>query len=198
MALESNALCTIDELKLYLDMGTDDEGDTDQDDDLLELIVNSLSKQIETYCRLSFAETTYTEYHDSNSNDTLFTNHYPITSVSGIFNDTGWSWAASTEVDSDTYRIADSNRIVLYNGTFGSANQNIKVVYNAGFTSTPYDVKLACIKEAGRLYRGRDAKGASFRREELPTGSSDSAYIVEEFLPETVAVLNRYRVKGAL
>lgn len=194
MVLDDNALCTVDEVKAYLDV----EELNASDFALIESLINQISKQMDNYCGGVFGSIEYTEYHDSNSNDMLFPNHYPITSVSGIWNDASWGWSSSTEIDNSTYRIANNNSVVLYNGTFGSADQNIKIIYTAGYSTTPKDVSLACIKEVARVYRLRIDKGTMYRSEDRPSGTISSSYVVEEFLPETVSVLNRYRIKSAL
>jgi len=195
--IDDNALCNVDDVKLYMDL-RDSEGATDADDDLFEVLINQISKQIETYCNIVFKESTYVEYYDGKGSKELFVDHYPITTISGIWQDSAWDWADSTEISSDLYRSADNNKIILYNSTFAKYTQNIKIIYNAGYNIIPKDLVLVCIKEVSRLFRNRTTKGATFRREDTARGSMDSAFIVDEFLPENISVLNRYRIKGAL
>jgi hypothetical protein len=195
MVENATALCKLEDLKLYMDIKTED-GEVD-DADLLIGLINQITAAMENYCGLKhFQSTVYTEYFDGGGVNELYPDHYPITSVSGIFDDDSWTWDSDTEISGTDYRIVDHNRILLksYN-IFGDWAQNVKVVYTAGFASIPEDLKLACAKEVARLFRTRNDKGVESRS--VQNNNTFSRYVMEEFLPETKSVLNRYRVKGA-
>jgi len=196
MSVENKALCSLDEVKSYLEM----DSDTDNQDDLLESFINQITESMENFCGVEqFLAKDYTEYFDGKYSDVLFPNHCPVNTVSGIWNDTAWSWGSSTEVDATTYRIVDSNRIALRLSTFAGTTQNIKITYNAGYATIPGDLKLACIKEVARLYRTKIDKGYTDHTEDhAGTGTSDKTFLTGEWLPETKAVLRRYQMVGSV
>lgn len=191
--LNADALCTAEEVKQYLSM----EDFDDNIDDLITATINRKSTQILNYIDLPIASTTYTEYHDGNSSQELYPNMYPITSVSGIWNDSSWGWSDSNLVDSTTYMIVDDNRIVLKSGNFGTGTRNVKITYVAGYASTPEDIKAACIKEIVREVRQRDRLGITAMTEDRAVGSFDANYVLDTFLPDNLKVLNRYKRKAA-
>lgn len=202
MALNANALCTVDDISSFF--GIDEDTDVEA---LVESLINRVSKQFESYCDKDFVKQSYTEYLDLESySDTIFPKNYPITTVSGIFADTSWEWASGTEIDSTTYRVSDTNKIVLRSGSFSSGKQAIKIVYEAGYhegdvetlDDVPLDLRLACIKEVTRLYRDRKKKGIS--KDDIDSGPGTYAYdyVMSEMEPETTGVLERYRRRTAL
>jgi len=197
MEIDATALCTLEDVSFYMDIKTED-GEV-ADVDFLSSTINNVSSAMEQFCGLEhFTPTVYTEYFDGGGKGLLFPDRYPITTVSGIYDDEDWNWdtvSGTNAVDPTTYRVVDKNRIVLKSGYFSNYTQNIMVVYTAGFATIPGDLKLACIKEVARLFRTRNDKGVSSRS--VQANNIYTKYITDEFIPETKAVLNRYRIKGA-
>ena len=180
-------LCTLDDVKqFYGIIGTDPD-----QDDLVENLITWVSKYFETYCNRTFGEANYTEYYDGGVDKIAMTN-YPITVVSGVWDDDTWSWASSTSVSGIYYRIADNEREIIFRDTsLGDYSANVKVNYTAGYTTTtlPTDLKLACIEEVVRRFKRRlevDVVGKT-----LEDGSS--TLLAGEMLPQTMAVLDRHK-----
>lgn len=74
-----NALCTLAEVKTLAGIG-----DTSQDA-RLELIINSVSAQIASYCGCSFARATYTnETYSPSNRQLLILRSWPVVSVSSL------------------------------------------------------------------------------------------------------------------
>lgn len=195
MVENPTALCNLEDLKLYMDIKTED-GEVD-DADLLIGLINQITATMETYCGLlHFTETVYTEYFDGAGSDTLYPDRYPITSVSGIYDDGSRTFDEDTKLDPTIYFVADNNTILLtsYN-TFGDYRRNVKLVYVAGFATIPEDLKLICVKEVARLFRTRNDKGMESRS--IQNNNTFSRYVLDTFLPESITILNKYRVKGA-
>lgn len=200
MALNANALCTVDDIKTFF--GIDDNVATEE---FVEDLINRVSKQFETYCDKNFVIQSYTDYLDGDGGQEIFPKQYPITTVSGIWSDTSWVWNSGSLVDSDTYRIVDSNRVVRRAGSFSTGAQAVKITYTAGYhqgdiatyDDVPLDLRQACIKEVTRLFRDRTNKGISKADIDSGPGTYNYDYVMEEFEPETRSVLNRYRRKAA-
>ena len=195
MEIDATALCSLEDVSFYMDIKTED-GEV-ADVDFITGTINNISTAMEIYCGLEhFTATLYTEYHDGGGYGLLFPDRYPITTVSGIYDDDSWTWDVDTLIDPTTYRVIDRNRIVLKDGGFfGNYVQNVKLIYTAGFATIPGDLKLACIKEVARLFRTRIDKGVESRS--VQVNNIFTKYVMDEFMPETRTVLNRYRVKSA-
>lgn len=137
----SGYLTTLDNLKLALDLTND------ADDTLLEEIILRESKFMESYCGRVFKQDNYTEYHDGEGESSLFTEQYPIISVTSIHDDTLRVFGAGTEIASSYIIVREDIGLVRLDGTtFQSGMDNVKVVYSAGYATIPEDLESACIK----------------------------------------------------
>lgn len=165
---------------------------TGKDDDLIEDLLDQVSKTIESFCDRTFDSDTYTEYFDGKGSAWLHPTYYPITSVTGIWDDTEWSWGASTEISDSEYRVSNDGRFVLLKNTyFGDFRENIKITYVAGYTTIPNDLKLACIEETVRRYKRRQEVDVTGRTME----DGSTTVMAGDMLPQTKDVLKRYRNK---
>jgi uncharacterized phiE125 gp8 family phage protein len=195
--INTNTLADLDELKRYMDI----TGSTDDDDDELVATLNRISKAMETYCDRKFYIQERTEYYRGTGTNTLVLYQYPITSVSGVWISTSRTWDATTLTASSDYFINNNaNALIMYNSDFTAEEyENIRVIYSAGlFSSTatvPADLKMACLKEASRMYRTRNDKGYSSRSSDSAGGVDTVSFITAEFTPETLSILQRYRAK---
>jgi len=75
MALASNALTTVADVKTYMGITSS------TDDELLETLVNNVSDQIERYCDREFKQKTFTEYIDARGTRTIAVANPPLISV---------------------------------------------------------------------------------------------------------------------
>lgn len=194
--LNNNALSTVDEIKRFMGI----TGSTDEVDDELAALINRVSKAIETACDREFYIQEHTETYSGDGQEVLTTDHYPITTVSGVWLSTSRTWDDDSLVTASEYYInRASNGIVWYNNIFTKSRyENIRVIYIAGVFSTvdtvPADLKLVCIKEVARNYRFKDDKGLNSRGTgDGGAGGTDTMnFITNEFMPETQTVLDRY------
>jgi len=178
-------LVTLDEIKHHFGM----TGSNADVDDELESISDRISKIFETYCDRTFDSDTYIEYYDGGGRDMLVLKHYPIISITSIYDDSDWGWGASYLVDSDNYMIKNDREVVYKSGyVFYDYIQNVKVTYVAGYATIPDDLKHVCILEVLRSYKHR--KDVDITSKSLEDGSV--TYTSKEFLPMTLAVLNKY------
>lgn len=188
MPVGTYALCSLDEVKEYYGM----KGAHDAKDGLLESLIDSFTEMFETYCDREFLSRERTEYHDGNGTRHIFTDQYPITTISGIWSSTSWDWTDTTLVDSTTYTIRRDTSIILKASVFAKAdNQNIRVIYTAGYANTaiPDDLNLACIEEVVRAYKNR--KGVDVLAIVAPDGQVTR--FEKDLMPTTLRVLNSYR-----
>lgn len=186
MAINIYSLTSLDSIKNF--MGK--VGAKAEDDDLLEGLIDRVSVLFESYCDRKFLSRDYMDYHDGKGVDKLFVNQYPITSISGIWDDREWAWDSTTEIDNSYYRISNnSNYIVFKDTTLLDYDQNLKIVYTAGYSAIPYDLEHACIMEVSRAYKNKNQ--IDVLSKSLADGSV--SFVTSDFLPGTLTILNKYR-----
>lgn len=190
------ALTTVEDVKAHRLAQGNVMNTTPEKDDRIEALINAVSARFETYCDRTFLSSNYTEYHDGDGHGVIYTKQYPLTSVSGIWDDMDWNWEDNTLVDSTSYRIVDDNCVVFKSGSFlpGIYRQNIKISYTAGYETVPYDLVIACIDEVLRVLDTRYAPGVSYATNNDETVS----FVTTDFLDTTKVVLNKYKRRGAL
>lgn len=165
MAVGPNALCTLDDVKNYYGMETSSV----EIDALIESLIDRVSKQFEMFCDRVFVSTNYIQYYDGNKTSYLFVDQYPITTVSGVWDDTDWVWGSDTQISGTDYRVADDNHIVFNATILTKGDQNVKVAYTAGYATIPYDLVQACVEEVLVKYKRRS--NVEIRSKTLPDGS---------------------------
>lgn len=181
------ALCTLQEVKDYLDIqGTNTTSNT-----VIGGLCDAVSSIADAYCGRTLESTTHTEYYSAYGSSYLVLNNYPITSVSGVYDDVSRVWDDDTIIDSADY-IVDSNIIYLNGYYFSGGAKAVKVVYTAGYTSNtiPQDLKQAAIMEVAHLYRkasiGVDVNSRS-------TGDNSTSYNITDLQPNTKLIFNLYK-----
>jgi len=191
MSVGIYALCGLDDVRNYLhmpDAKVDDDMDTQ-----LETLIDQMTEVFENYCDRQFLSREYVEYHNGDGGNTLYTTHYPITSVSGIWNDTGWDYGSDSLMSSDNYAVMGDYYIVAKNTYFTKYTRNIKIIYTAGYSTVPADVKLACVEEVARKWKNKNEIDVLAKTAE---DGSITKY-TKDLLPSTIRVLNRYVRLGA-
>ena len=183
------ALITVDNVKDYYGLvGAND-------DTLIMDLIDRATAQFETYCSRQFESRERTEEYDGNGTKYLFPKYYPITTISGILDDSDWAWGSTTEIDSTTYRIQNENTVVRKPGNvFTKGDQNIRITYTAGYAdgSIPADLVQAAIEEVVRMYKRRAEVDV------LAKTADDGSVtrVAKEFLPTTLRVLDKYMLKS--
>jgi len=195
MSIDTYALTSREAVHAYRIANGERLNTTPETNTLIDNLINAVSARFESYCDRKFKSREYTEYHDGGGHSVLYPDQYPITSISGIYDDSNWSWAESSKIDSTQYRIVGDNSIVFKStaNVMGDYRQNIKLIYTAGYSTLPYDLENACILEIMR---------AMGRLEDLEVSEKRSnenllKYVASDFLPETRSVIEKYRRKVA-
>lgn len=192
MAINEYSFISLDEIKNFIGM----TGSVSDTDDLLKDLINRVSILFESYMNENVLSRVYTEYFDGKGAMVLFPNHYPITTVSGIWDDYDWDWETGDLIDADDYRIVDEQYITLKRSVsvLGDYKQNIKITYTAGYTTVPDDLKQACITEVSRMYKNRNQVDVTSKT--LSDGSV--SFFDKDFLPLTITTLNKYKKIGVV
>jgi len=189
MALDTNALCTVNDITNFI--GTDNT----EDRDVFEGLINSISTLFESYCDRHFVSATYTEYYDGqDGQEVVYTREYPITSVSGLWDDTTWVWGDGEKYAATDYRIAtDGLSVGLYPSySFYNSRGNIKITYVAGYSTIPADLKQACVNEVVRLYKRRNTIDVSA----ISMSDGSITVLSDDLMPTTKLVLAKYKRYG--
>lgn len=155
----ANCYATTDELKTRLDvLGTDDDA-------MLEDIIEAASRQIDGWCGRSFyADAAATRYYTADSIDVLVL-HDDLVSITTLKTDEDadrvyeTTWAA-TDYDLEPLTGPPYTRIHLAPmGRYGfpTHRRAIEIVGTFGYSDVPHAIREACLLQAGRLYKRKDA-----------------------------------------
>lgn len=214
MALSTQALTTIANVKTYLDIS-----DTSQDSKI-EQLINSVSDDIASRCNRVFLSAERTEKLTGNGRQTLLLTYYPITDVKSVTaNDTALTEATDFDV------LADEGSLLKIEGVWpkiesyqmlrppyipelpyvdeNSIKRNIEVVYTAGYIlpyqaasgetpvvpTLPYDIEMACIK---MIAADINRKGSEHEKSEN-LGPLQSAFLDSDYSDSVLSVLERYK-----
>lgn len=154
MALNANALTSVDNVRILLDIAL---GDLDADlTAKLEKLINAASNAIEAFTRRSLKQITHTEFSDGDRSTLLITREWPITQIDELWIDNSSEFSdTSAKLDTDQYAIVDDETAVqLIKGrVFSFGNYNVKVVYQAGYAIAPSDLELAADLYCEWLFR---------------------------------------------
>lgn len=167
--------------------------------DLLQLLVNGVTKYVENYIKrtLSYEETT--RYLDGPGTEVLVLPDYPISSLDAIYVDSNRSFGDETEEDSDNYYVDDTaGRIEKLNGiVWPAGRRNIKITYTKGFSSIPDDLRLAGLEVAAikwnESHQGDKRIGVIQSTLRFSEESQTNTFLRTELPKPTQDVLNKYR-----
>lgn len=194
MALHTNALLTVAEVKAYLDIPA---GDTDYDV-RVESVVNALTDMFAAYTgRDTIVNSAVVEYTEGKDDDTIFLRNPPIVEVTSsviICIDTDRLYPASNNLTRSTDFVVypRTGKVVLIDDYFPSNPQCVKVSYYGGWTTVPSDIKRAAFEAAQWMWkRERDGRvGVT----SVSAQQGGSVSYEEAALPKSVTdVLDRYR-----
>lgn len=196
MALNSNALVTVDDLRAYLGQGVSSESET-----MMELLINAASQEFDRFCGRQLKQKTETNlYLDGNGSRYLKLPSWPAASVTGVYED-GTLLVVDTDYlvytsDDDAYLLKYSStwpEITTYcSPVWAEGHKTIKISsVLLGYATVPADIQLACLKQCAVEYQRAKQKtwGETSRSSE-----SQSVSVIEPgLLPDVEAVLKRYR-----
>lgn len=142
MAISDFALCTLNEIKKWLNITSSDA----TRDEFIEDLIEDTSYDIERYCHREFVGRFRTEYYDGDGSRSLIVDQRPLNYIATLIEDAERVWNNADDViERDDYMI-DSNRgrIILYNeeGRFNlpDGGQNIKLISHAGYSLLTFNL----------------------------------------------------------
>jgi len=137
-------LCTLDEVRYWLNLKTDNAGPSDLK---LERLITGASRMILSLTdRDSFiTPQTYSERRNGNGTNSMATYEWPIQSVSSVLYSPGHTIPASSDGFQNGW-VNDAYRVMLIGYWFPIGFQNVTLNYTAGFTAVPEDITQACIE----------------------------------------------------
>ena len=204
MALNAHALTSVQRLADFLGLGTITAGSTKET--LLQMVINSVTAFVESYCKRRFKETTYTqELYDGDGTQFLFLKNYPVDS-SGTFtlerresalNEDDWEQIDSEYfyVDYDAGYIETANESIR----FIPGVKNYRVTYTAGIafnlsstflSDSTADLEYAAWKLCATVYNRRHGD-AGIQSESI--GDVSVTYTKEVFENEEIkSILDKY------
>jgi hypothetical protein len=181
-------LCSKQDVLKFLGMEDDS---IDKVNELIERLITAKTSAIANYIGHDFVlASDYTEYYNGDGGRRLYTDNYPINSVTLLNDDIDWDFDSSTDISSDDYRISNDKRyILLKDDIFTEAQQNVKITYNAGYTSIPDDLKQVCVEEVSRSYNEKLNIGISSRTD----AKGGTTRVEKGWMKQSVEVMDRYR-----
>jgi len=192
---------TIDTVNQLVDLDTVTEltgaKETDSDQkNLLKLFINSASWFCNTHTHRLLLERALTEYYSGDGSNVLFTNQYPITTITAVYDDLDRAYGSDTEIDSgDLVYMPETlaYKIIYDGGTFTKGIKNLKVEYTAGYSTIPYDLHQACV-EIVMFYWTCFEKGL-FGITSRTIGDGSLTVETANYPKSALQVLNTYRRK---
>jgi hypothetical protein len=140
----------------------------------------------------------YTAYLDGTDGDRLCLDHYPVNSITHLYQDVSRSFGAGTEINSSLYFITHDQYIQLKTSYFIEGDSIYKVQYNAGWVTIPENIKGACINECVRQYKRRFMSGDwGLQSIGSPEGTNTSINTAS-LMKDTLDILDSYKLRNIL
>ena len=180
MALNSNALTTVDNVQAWLKIP--DSEMTPELTERLEALINASSQSIEELTQRVLVLTEHIEFQDGRRNDKTVLRQGPIIQIKELWIDGGQDFTDSRfQLDPSEYAVIDDDTAVqlLKNRLFASGTYNVKIIYDAGYADIPSDLVQACNvyvewmfaynerQDVGRLAKTKGDESSSIQ-EEIP------------------------------
>jgi uncharacterized phiE125 gp8 family phage protein len=136
-------------------------GAGDDDETLVGGLITAASVMINNYCSRKLLSRTYTAddtddvFYDANNDKYILLTQYPVTAITGLYQDQDREFGADTEITSDEYVLnPDRGKITLTEDIFYKGVQVVKCLYTAGYVTVPKDLEIACLIIVDYLYKG--------------------------------------------
>ena len=159
--------------------------------EILNTIINGVSKRIQSYCKRTFSSVTYNEKFDvvTDHQDRIVVSHPNLTSVIAM---TDNSVQSPSLVATSCYTVYSHGEVVLNTEGhwFTKGVGSVTITYTAGLTTVPADIELAALELIDATYNRR-GKGA-FEREKIGDYSYTIPNIREECFESVRKTLDLY------
>lgn len=200
--LTAKNILTVDQARTFL------KNDAGVDETYLEHAIDMVSTRFADYLgTMSLRKTTYTSQRvDGTGRRHLYLPAWPVVSISALSED-GTALTENTDYYADyntgvlervqtiTPAISESG-LYVDSGYWINKRRAIVISYVAGYDITgtitlPYAIKAAALTELGRAIQTMQHK--LWGEESRSTDGGSSTFNLDEFLPDTIATLRRFR-----
>lgn len=151
------ALCTTEQVKLYLGGFTN----ITSEDDILDELCTAATETITRYLGYEIGQKSRIEYPRGGGRE-LVLRHRPVDSVSAIYVSSSFprTYDGTTLLSADDYAVdEDSGLVQIGSGTWPDGIKSVRVDYTSGWSSIPADINRAAIRTAALWYMGRKYVG---------------------------------------
>jgi hypothetical protein len=196
MALNSNALVSLEDLRTYLCEKTT-EFET-----LMELIINGVSAEFDRYTGRTLKQATYTNlYLDGNGQDILNLPNWPAASLGTVTED-GTALTEGLDYDFVLYTSNEDAYLQKIQSTWPELDEETAVwlagpktilisTVALGYATVPGDLLMACLKQCAREYQTAKQKAWGETNRSVADGSV--GLVAPGLLPDVEKVLKGYR-----
>lgn len=188
----SNWLVTINDMANYLQKDLKVEASLSS---FLGSTIQLISNKFENYIGKGIIAQNYIGYYDGKGNQKLFTENYPINSVTALqygSNPTS-TWTDFYSGSATANILNYYNHIKLYNNYFPCGNKNIKIIYNAGYNSTPADIKECAIEAITEFYNHSLYGNNTLGYKSKSSSIAGTTYTYEDLWEKHSKILDAYR-----
>ncbi len=188
------ALTTLADQKEFLKIGGAAE------DSALSLLINEVSRIINTFTRRQLVKKSYTEFYDGDGSDELILKNVPIVAVTQVNDDIDRTFGSGDDlsISADILIDKEAGILRLWNNesVFLTGKANVKVAYSAGYdvAAIPQDLQWACQKLVAFQYHQR--KDGRYGQASQSHGLINVNFTADEIPKDVLVVLNRYIDRG--
>ena len=166
-------LLTLDEYKDYEGLSSTKE------DTKLELLVNSVSQLVKTYCGNSIVDYYYSDKVEEFSmrwaSNVVQLTESPLVSVTSIQSRTSETAEYTTLAATDYHVDVSTDSVFRVKKDWEQGFGSVKVTYKAGYPSTPADLKLALVDLVRFYYKNEYKERQSLSGASVDNPSSNSS-----------------------
>jgi len=176
-----NNLCTLADVQTVVGATTTIQ------DSLIAGIIGRISEFIHNYCDRKFPSQSFTETRDGMDSSSHWVMNPPIITLTSVKID------GATQALVNLVVYQEEGKIYHKANLFGSWPQkSVEVVYTGGYSSLPQDLVMVAIEMSVHRFKLYERKNIGVRSEGI--GQGDRQYITDDFLPQHLQVLDRYRL----
>lgn len=204
MALSSDALTTLADLKQYLELSTA------ENDDLLERLIEAVSARFNRHTGRNLAARDYSPDPEDAAHDPdnavlggsgraeLILPQYPVISLTSLAVD-GRAVPSSAGPGQPGWVLDRAAGVLAWRGgVFPAGVGNVEVAYRAGYAAIPPDLAQAALEQAAMAFADSTAGGGRLGQSGRSLADGSVSYSAGGLLPQVKDVLGRYLRRSPL
>lgn len=161
-------LCSLSDIRTYLKIEDSDPSTLSLTEEQWNMLILSSSAKISNICQRSFVAADRIEFLSGDNTTLLFTEQFPINSLTSITRIDSVDESNATEIDLDEVRIDNDLGELFRQTKWIKGNGNYKVSYNGGYVegSIPSDLNLICVQDV-LMEASKGSKDEALKSEKL-------------------------------